>query len=260
MEFDSVKQKIDKALDEIKINRLINKDVQTEDFTNTLPPFYQAQAALLTRVRTWKTMFFVTTGILTVVIFSQQRIIFHKLFQKMNEEIVIVPGSPEFFRVRPGQIPSESVFNFSEYIAGNIGNFSYRNVKSHYGKISEFMNPITKGRFESDYEKRLGDWNERRVDQSFSYEPVKSFDLVNDERGPKYIVSVEGTRVQYVEGHSFSETRDILLLEFRPQGNLTPEKPFIFQIENLEWYTPSQFEVIKNARGLGKFKKEGTTS
>lgn len=260
MEISVVKNKIESQLKKLKFNHILNKKIESENFSTTLPPFHQVQSALLTRVRTWKTIFFVTTGVLIVVVFAQQRIIFHKLFQKMNEEIIIVPGSPEFFRVRPGQIPNESVFNFSEYIAGNIGNFSYRNVRYHYGKISEFMNPNLKGRFESDYEKRLGDWNERKVDQSFSYAPVKSFDLINDDRGAKYIVAVEGMRVQYVEGHSFSETRDVLLLEFRPQGNLTPEKPFIFEIENLEWLTPAQFEAIKNARGLGKIKKEGASS
>lgn len=250
--------KISNILDKIKLNQLFNKEIKAEDYNHNLPPFHSMQAALLTRLRTWKTMFFITTGILILVIIFQQRVIFHKLFQKMNEEVIIVPGSPEFFRVRPGQIPNESVFNFAEFIAGNLGNFSYRNVKYHFGKVSDFMNPETQARFESDYEKRLKDWTERKVDQSFSYEPVKKFDLLNDEHGPKYVVSVEGTRVQYVEGQAFSETKDVLLIEFRPQGNLTPEKPFIFQVENLQWLSPAQFEAIKNARGLGKLNQGGS--
>lgn len=239
---------------------ILKKEVPKEDFSKNLPPFHQMQCALMTRIRTWRSIFFTTSSILIAVIFFQQRIISHKLFQKMNEEIVIVPGSPEFFRVRPGQIPNESVFNFAEFIAGNLGNFSYRNAKYHYGKISEFMSPELKGRFESDYEKKFGDWNERKVDQSFSYEPVKTFDLIHDKRGSKYVVSVHGNRTQYVEGHVFSETSDVLLLEFRPQGNLTPEKPFIFEIDHLEWLSPSQFEAIKNARGLGQIKNKGEKS
>lgn len=254
MDIKSTREKISDALLALKKNKILNKKTKMLSFNENLPPFHSVETALLMRCRTWKIMFIVTTLVLIAIIFFQQKVIFHKLFQKMNEEIVIVPGSPEFFRVRPSQIPQESVFQFAEYIAGNLGNFSYRNVKYHFGKISEFMSPFVKGRFESDTEKRFADWTERKVDQSFSYDPVKSFDLINDDHGPKYVVSVSGTRIQYVEGHTFSETRDVLLVEFRPQGNLTPEKPFIFQIENIEWLTPAQFEAIKSARGLGKNK------
>lgn len=257
MEIGNIKKIFDKNFERIKLHKLLNKEIEPPDFSKELPPFHSVHAALLMKLRTWKNMFFITLLVCGVIIISQQRIIFHKLFQKMNEEIVIVPGSPEFFRVRPGQIPKESVFIFSEFIANNLGNFSYRNVKYHFGKVSDFMHPSIKGRFESDYENRLLDWSERKVDQSFAYEPVRTFDLVNDTRGSKYVVAVTGIRTQYVEGHSFSETHDVLLLEFRAQGNLTPEKPFLFEIENIEWLSPSQFEAIKNARGLGKYEGGG---
>ena len=225
-----------------------------------LAPFTAVQAALLARLRTWKALFFASSGVLLLVVFAQQRIIFHKLFQKMNEEIVIVPGSPEFFRVRPGQIPSESVFQFAEFMAAQVGTFSYRNAQYQFGKAANYMHPAARGRFESGLADRLKDWADRRVDQAFAYEPVRSFDLVNDARGAKYIAAVEGLRTQYVEGHAFSETRNVLLLEFRAQGNLTAEKPYLFELENLEWLTPEQFDVVKTARGLGNAaarKKQG---
>lgn len=254
METVNTKEKILGAIRHLKRDKVVNKSINHVSFKENTSPFHAVETALLVRCRTWKTTFIVSAMILGGIILFQQRIISHKLFEKMNEEIVIVPGSPEFFRVRPGQIPQESVFNFAEYIAGNLGNFSYRNVQYHFGKISEFMAPLIKSRFESDTDKHVNDWVSRKVDQSFSYDPVKKFDLVNDDFGPKYVVAVTGNRTQYVEGHAFSETKDVLLIEFRPQGNLTPEKPFIFQIENLEWLTPAQFESIKNSRGLGKEK------
>ena len=226
-----------------KVRVALSADLQTE-----LPPFHALAAALTMRLNTWRTMFLITTAILAVVIVFQQRIIFHKLFQKMNETVVIVPGSPEFFRVRPGQIPDESVFLFAEFIAANVGTFSYRNVTYHFGKIMQHMHPIARGRFELSFEQRLKDWLSRKVDQTFAYEPVRRYDLVHDGHGAKYLASVEGTLVQYVEGHAFSETRSVLLLEFRASGNLTPEKPFIFEIENLEWLTPEQYEARKRAK------------
>ena len=222
-----------------------------------IPPFYAVEAALHTRVRTWKGLCLAVTLVLLAVVAGQQRIIFHKLFQKMDEQFLIVPGSPEFFRVRPGQIPDESVFLFAEYVAANLGNFSHGNVAYHFGKIAEHMHPIAKGRFESSFSERIKDWSERKVDQTFAYEPVKLFEVVNDERGSKYVTAVTGTRTQYVEGHEFNKTREILMLEFRPRANLTAEKPFVFEIEHLAWVTPEQFEVLRRAQGFAHAARIG---
>jgi hypothetical protein len=232
-------------------DRVPEKDVCETKRADTIPPFVSVQAALLGRARTWRNVFFATSAVLSVVIIGQQRVIFHKLFQKMNEEIVIVPGSPEFFRVRPGQIPNESVFQFAEFVAANLGTFSFRNVQYQFGKIAEHMHPVARGRFEAELSERIKDWSERKVDQTFAYEPVRQFDLVNGDKGTKYVAAVEGVRTQYVEGHAFSETRNVLLLEFRSQGNLTAEKPYLFELTSLDWLTPEQFEAVKSARGLG---------
>lgn len=234
------------------IGKIMLKKPKAVRELDRLPPFYTMEAALLTRIHTWRAVFFGVTGALLLVIFAQQRIIFHKLFQKMGESVVIVPGAPEFFRVRPGQIPDESVFLFAEYVAANLGNFSHRNVAYHFGKVTRFMHPTIRNPFEQTYEARLKDWSERKVDQSFAYDPVKHYELIKDQKGSLYLTGVEGTRVQYVEGHVFSETRDVLVVEFRPMGDLTPEKPFLFEIEKLEWMSPEQFSALKAVRGLGK--------
>ena len=236
-----------------RLNAVAARDKIAEEpkVETSLPPFVSVHAAILSRARTWRNVFFATSAVLLLVIVGQQRVIFHKLFQRMNEEIVIVPGSPEFFRVRPGQIPNESVFQFAEFVAANLGTFSYRNAQYQFGKIAGHMHPVARKRFESGLPEKLKDWSERKVDQSFSYEPVRSFDLLNDAKGPKYVAAVDGIRNQYVEGHAFSETRNILLLEFRAQGNLTAEKPYLFELETLDWLTPEQFEAVKSARGLG---------
>ena len=214
----------------------------------SLPPFHHLVAALSMRAKAWRSLFWIVTGVLSTVIVFQQRIIFHKLFQKTTEEVLIVPGAPEFFRVRPGQIPDASVFLFAEFVAENLGTFSYRNAGYHFGKIMEHMHPKAKGAFEAGLSEHLADWAERKVDQYFAYEPVKTFDLVSDDGGPKYVTAVHGTRTQYVEGHSFSENSDVLYLEFRTRANLTPDKPFIFEIVRLEWLTPSQYETLRGGR------------
>lgn len=210
---------------------------------SNVPPFFALEAAMATRVRTWRAMCLVLALALGGVIIGQQWLLSHELFARTNQEIIVVPGSPEFFRVRPGQIPDESVFLFAEYVAENLGSFSYRSARYHFQKIMGHMTPTAKARFEALFEQQVSDWLDRRVDQTFAYEPVRQYDIVNDERGPKYVVVVKGTRVRYVEGRSFSESREVLALEFRSRGNLTPDRPFIFELENIEWMTVAQFQA-----------------
>lgn len=231
------------------------RSAQTDQ--ENLPPFHMLEASLRTRARTWKGLFFAASLVLLAVIIGQQRIIFHRLFQKMNEEVIVVPGSPEFYRVRPSQIPDVSVFLFAEFIAANLGNFSHGNIAYHFGKVAEHMHPIAKGRFEAAFAERIQDWTARKVDQSFAYEPVKRFDLVTDEHGPKYVTAVIGTRTQYVEGHEFNKTREVLVIEFRPRGHLSPENPFIFEIETVTWMSPEQYEVIRRANGFAHVARVG---
>ena len=251
----TVVSKFNKTLGRLKASLAL--DAPPEASNGILPPFYEINAALAARARTWRAVFFATSALLSLVIVMQQRVIFHKLFQKMNEQLVIVPGSPEFFRVRPGQIPDESVFLFAEYVAANLGTFSYRNVKYHFSKVTEYMTPVARARFEAKFEQNEKDWMLRKVDQTFSYEPVRHFDLITDEHGQKYVATVEGTRSKYVEGHVFSETRDVLVLQFRSRGNLTTDHPFIFEIEDMEWMTSEQFQALKAAGSLGSSSKKG---
>jgi hypothetical protein len=232
------------AMAHLKHQKMLQIPIEPREQKGSLPAFLPLQAALSARVRSWKALYFASVLVLLAVIVGQQCIIFHKLFQKLNEQFVIVPGSPEFFRVRPGQVPDESVFLFAEYVAANIGTFTHQNVKYHFGKASQHMSPETKGRFETAFQGKLKDWEERKVDQVFAYEPVRKFSLVNDKFGPKYTTAVTGQRTQYVEGHVFSETQDVLLLEFRSRGNLTPDRPFIFELEKMEWLSPSQYQAI----------------
>jgi hypothetical protein len=95
-----------------------------KDDMGALPPFSSLTAALTVRVRTWRAVCLVVSVVLLAVIAGQQVLLQHKLFAKTNEQYIIVPGAPEFFRVRPGLVPDESVFVFAEYVAAHLGHFS----------------------------------------------------------------------------------------------------------------------------------------
>lgn len=235
-------QKFSEIILKLRNMRKMAFDSQAAAEISTLPVYVSAVAAMNMRKNTWKGLFFTYVGLSVILLCVV------KCKENVKETVVIVPGAPEFARVAPNQIPEESVFNFAEYVASHVGSFSYRNVKYHFSKIMNFMSPLAASKFQQNFESKLKDWQERRVEQGFAYEPVKVLNIDKDKFGTKYVVAVKGTRVQHVEGHVFSETRDVLLLAFRTRAKLTPEHPFIFEVESLEWFPEDTYESYKNEK------------
>lgn len=208
--------------------------------TNPLPPLLSHVAIYRDRQRValWLmaglTIFF-------IAIFSAQEWRISKLTQALSDrDYLIVPGAPEFMRIRPGFIADESVYLFAEYAANLLSTFSYNTVEGQYRTLSEFMTPELKTKFLMSTEKALKMYRDLRVDQVFDLEPVKKYELKKDERGPKYIVRARGQTRKYVEGN-LRETvpSESVIFTFRPR-KVKPNTPWFFEIENFERLTPEE--------------------
>lgn len=190
------------------------------------------------RVTTWF-MSGLTLLFISIVAMQEWRVA--KLTKALSErDYLIVPGAPEFMRIRPGFIADESVYLFAEYAANLLSTFSYNTVTAQYRTLSEFMTPELKARFLLAMERPLKMYRELRVDQVFDLEPVKKFELKNDERGAKYIVRTHGQVRKYIEGN-LRETvpNESILFTFRPR-KVKPSSPWFFEIESFDRMTPEE--------------------
>lgn len=216
-----------------------------------LPPF-ESQIALISAQRNkWKALFVCAASVGIIASSGLAYFLNHQLFTKMNSDFLIVPGAAEFMRIRPNLIPDAVVFSFAEYVATYAGTFTYRNAKSHFASVAERMAPELKGRFLRDTDSRLGEWQRRRVDQVFAFDPINRFDVLSDPFGPKYSVVVKGTRTQYADGTLLAESEENLLLVLRPRLQLSPGSradESLFVIERLEWITRAQAETLLATR------------
>lgn len=209
---------------------------QTTEF-----PTFLSQVAVYRdrqRVSTWM-MSGLTVLFIAIVSMQEWRVA--KLTKALAErDYLIVPGAPEFMRIRPGFIADESVYLFAEYAANLLSTFSYNTVSAQYRTLSEFMMPELKTRFLLAMEKPLKMYRDLRVDQVFDMLPVKKFELKNDERGPKYIVRTQGQVRKYVEGN-LRETvpNESVIFIFRPR-KVKPSTPWFFEIESFERMTPEE--------------------
>ena len=231
--------------------RVAEEDKGNSSGIQFLPPFESQIAVLSAHRNKWKFLAQMATGMCALSIIGSTVLLKDKLFEKMNSEFLIVPGAAEYARVRPNLIPDSVVFDFMDFVASYAGTFTYRNARSHFEYIGERMTPELKGRFLRDTSARLQEWEKRRVDQVFAFDPARKFDLVNDKFGPKYVGVISGVRTQYADGVLLQTTEENIYLELRPRisvsaGNRTQES--LLLIERLEWVSRSQAESLLATR------------
>ncbi len=219
---------------------------ETRERIAVLPPFDSQIAILKSHRNKWKLLAVVSAGFSVLSLLTGTVLINHKLFQKMNSEYIVVPGAAEFIKVRPNLIPDAVVKDFAEFVATYAGNFTYRNAKNHFETVAERMGPELKGRFMRDAEAKFSEWNKRRVDQVFAFEPME-IHVGSDKFGAKYILLIQGRRTQYADGTMLQETDENLYLELRPRVSLSAGKRFdesLLIIERLEWVSRSQGDTL----------------
>jgi hypothetical protein len=235
---------------------------ETHASTIVLPPFESQLAVISAQRNKWKALFVCAASVGVLASSGLAYFLNHQLFTKMKSDFLIVPGAAEFMRIRPNLIPDAVVFSFAEYVATYAGTFTYRNAKSHFASVAERMAPELKGRFLRDTDSRLGEWQRRRVDQVFAFEPINRFDVLNDQFGPKYSVVVKGSRTQYADGTLLAESEENLLLVLRPHLQLSPGSradESLFVIERLEWITRAQAETLLATRVRDDVSAKKTT-
>lgn len=219
------------------------------DRIRILPPFESQIAILKAHQGKWKLLALASFFLALLSLVSSVFLLQHKLFQKMNSEYIVVPGAAEFLRVRPNLIPDAVVKDFAQFVATYAGNFTHRNAKEHFETVAERMVPELKGRFLRDAEAKFSEWNKRRVDQVFAFEPIEIL-LTNDKFGAKYVLVVQGRRSQYADGTLLQETDENLYLELRPRLTLNPGRrsdESLLVVERLEWVTRSQADSLLQA-------------
>lgn len=237
-----------KILDYFKSRRENKNCDKDEDNCIKLPPFIASQVVYNDRIRVLKSLVLITT--LAASLFLG---IF--LLDRNKKETLIIPGAPDFMRVRAGSVPDEVVYAFAEYVAMNLGTFSFRTIERQYKDISEFMAPEFKYRFISQTESQIPILRDLRVDEIFDLTPVTNYQIKRDLKGAKYVVSVSGTTKKFIDGNLRETLAEAFLIEFRTTA-ISKNKPWMFQVESFRRTTPEEEERRKRAEQI-EFQTKG---
>ncbi len=213
-----------------------------------IPPFMASNAVLQDRLRVAK-LFSVGVAVVCVGVVGLQEWRFKgALEHALNKEFLIVPGVVDFMRVRPGVIPENVVFFFSEFMADQVGTFTYANVGERYKRAAEFMSPALRESFLMELRKKEKDYRELAVTEIFSPVPVSKFEQLKDEAGsPYYLVHLRGTLERYSNDQKIASEEEIFTLKFRTT-RIVADKPWFFELTSLERQSSEEFARSESAK------------
>jgi hypothetical protein len=218
------------------------------ELVEELPPFLAQVAVYRDRLRLAKA-FTVGVTVVALVLIGLQEARFHgALAHYTNREILIVPGAVDFMRVRPNLLPDTSVYYFAEYIAEQVGTFTFLNVESKTTHLGEFFSPTFRAKFDAELRKNLRTWQELRVTEVFTPAPVTRFVLRKDAGGElHYIVDVRGQLDRYTNDTKLASTQEVMTLKFRTT-RIQADKPWFFEVEEISRMSYDEWTRDNDAR------------
>lgn len=231
------------------------KKFYKEVSSKLIPPFLSSNAVLNDRLRVAK-LFSIGVATVCISLVGLQEWRFKgALEHALNKEFLIVPGVVDFMRVRPGMIPENVVFFFAEFMADQVGTFTYSNVGERYKRAAEFMSPALRESFLMELRKKEKDYRELAVTEIFSPFPVSKFEQLKDEAGnPYYLVHLRGNLVRFSNDQKIATEEEILTLKFKTT-RIVPDKPWFFELTSLTRQTSEEFARLEVARD--RFAKAG---
>lgn len=223
--------------------------------STTIPPFMVSNAVLQDRLRVAKIFSFGVVVVCVGIVGLQEWRFKGALEHALNKEFLIVPGVVDFMRVRPGIIPENVVFYFAEFMADQVGTFTYANIGERYKRASEFMSPALRESFLMEYHKKEKDYKELAVTEIFSPQPVSKFEQLKDDAGnPYYLVHIRGTLDRYSNDQKIASEEEIFTLRFRTT-RIVADKPWFFELTSLERQSSEEFARSESAKE--RFAKSG---
>jgi hypothetical protein len=218
------------------------------ELVEELPPFLAQVAVYRDRLRIAKG-FCIGVTVVALVLIGLQEARFHgALARYTNREILIVPGAVDFMRVRPNLLPDTSVYYFAEYIAEQVGTFTFQNVEAKTAHLGEFFSPAFRAKFETELRKNLRTWQELRVTEVFTPAPVTRFVLRKDAGGElHYVVDVRGQLDRYTNDTKLASTQEVMTLKFRTT-RIEADKPWFFEVEEISRMSYDDWTRDKDAR------------
>lgn len=206
-------------------------------------------------------LIFVTLICLFIVVMQEVRFS-NKLYQVANEmknrEFLLVPGVPNYMKVRPGEMPTVNILGFSDWFVGQYMNFYYGDIDIKYNQIEDYMSPEYREQFKLFSKKDLKEVKDLSVTQIYQVPPAKEAQRITDKNGSTYYtVTYIGNTIRYTNDQPLPPSEpQVVILKFKT-SRVDSTKMWLFEVANMSVMKKSEYDSINKISYSEKISDRG---
>jgi hypothetical protein len=191
---------------------------------------------------------FVTLICLFIVVMQEIRFS-NKLYQVANEmknrEFLLIPGVPNYMKVRPGEMPTVNILGFSDWFVGQYMNFYYGDIDVKYNQIEDYMSPQYREQFKLFTKKSIKEVKDLSVTQVYQAPPAAESQRNTDKNGTTYYtVTYIGNTIRYTNEQVLPPSDpQVVILKFRT-SRIDSTKMWLFEVANMSVMKKSEYDSI----------------
>jgi hypothetical protein len=249
--FDKQKlfSKIESVLKRINFSRIESLKME-ESMKNSSFPTHLTLASFYNLKIKYKNIQIIFVTLICLFLVVMQEIRFsNKLYQVANEmknrEFLLVPGVPNYMKVRPGEMPTVNILGFSDWFVGQYMNFYYGDIDVKYNQIEDYMSPEYREQFKLFTKKDLKEVKDLAVTQIYQVQPAKEAQRNTDKNGSTYYtVTYIGNTIRYTNDQALPPSEpQVVILKFKT-ARVDSTKMWLFEVANMSVMKKSEYDSI----------------
>lgn len=201
-------------------------------------------------------LIFVTLICLSIVIIQEFRFS-GKLYQVANEmknrEFLLIPGVPNYMKVRPGEMPTVNILGFSDWFVSQYMNFYYGDIDAKYSQIEDYMSPQYREQFKLFTKKEIKDVKDLAVTQIYQTPPANETKRSTEKNGVTYYtVTYIGNTIRYTNDQVLPPSEpQVVILKFKT-SRVDTTKMWLFEVENMLVMKKSEYDSMNKISNIEK--------
>ena len=234
-------RKRDKFQDQSEMNESLKK--------MSLPPHVSLASFYNLKLKSKNIQMIFVCSICIFIVVMQEIRSNNRLFQVANEmknrEFLLVPGVPDYIKVRPGEMPTANVLGFSEWFVSQYMDFYYGDIEQKYHQLEDYMSPQYREQFKIFTKKQIKEVQDLSVSQTYQFDPAKEAKRNTEANGSTYYtVTYIGKTVRYTNDEMLPPSEpQVVVLKFRT-SKIDTTKIWLFEVVNMSVMKKSEYDSI----------------
>lgn len=249
MNQSQIYEKMKKILYRKNLNENDSLNIKENKTKTSLPPHLSLSTFYNMKLKN-KNIQMITVFIICLFIVVVQEFRFNGQLMKVandmkNREFLLIPGVPDYIKVRPGEMPTANVLGFSDWFISQYMNFYYGDIDQKYNQLEDYMDPEFREQFKLFTKKSVKEVKDLSVTQVYEFSPATEAKRTTNKNGSVYFtVAYVGKTVRYTNDEQLPPTEpQVVVLKFKT-SRIDTTKMWLFKVINLSVMKKSEYDSI----------------